>query len=117
MGISQGKCRYVDHVNSTSSLFPESRNNVIPTVSDQRGLLGWDGTTIIYVWLPWYDVLQFQNIGLTNLFLEHNPSLIVYKEKAYIKQLLKTGKGHRKRKKIEEGLKVCINYRENHGKD
>lgn len=32
-----------------ASLFPELRNIAIPTVSGQRGLLGWDGTTIIYV--------------------------------------------------------------------
>lgn len=32
-----------------ASLLPESRNNVIPTVSEQRGPLGWDGITIIYV--------------------------------------------------------------------
>jgi len=32
--------------------------------------------------------------------------------------ILKTGKGgQEKKKKIEEGLKVCINYKENRGKN
>lgn len=107
MRTSQEKCRSGHHIYSTWFPIPRIKKQWYSHCdgSKKPSRLKEHHHRLCMSIMPPYPPSSKQRTF--KLILEHNPSSVTYKEKPYLKQLLKIGKGDRNRKKIEDESKVC----------